>query len=204
MPITFEGQCHSCHDLKFDADLPWREVPHGDDAGVEHAVRISMRTWRCKAACRIPMRRPWCAARSDTPLPSRPTESERSDALAWAAQRANAAMGIIFDDKRGCAYCHVTDRAGGAFTVAPVFMRSALPAASAVRSCQAHGDRTATIAMTPAIPKRAATCCIPGIETCVTCHGGERAELKTQSTCTSCHLFHRQEFGPMRQQRGGK
>src|SRR6185437_14875256 len=36
--VTFEGQCHSCHDLKFDADLPWREVPHGDAAGVAVAV----------------------------------------------------------------------------------------------------------------------------------------------------------------------
>ncbi len=37
-PVTFEAQCHSCHDLKFDAALPWREVPHGDAAGVALAV----------------------------------------------------------------------------------------------------------------------------------------------------------------------
>ena len=40
---------------------------------------------------------------------------------------------------------------------------------------------------------------IPGIDRCITCHGAETATFKAQSTCASCHVFHRQEFGPMRQ-----
>ena len=40
LPITFEGQCHSCHDLKFDAALPSREVAHGDAKAVKAAQAI--------------------------------------------------------------------------------------------------------------------------------------------------------------------
>jgi predicted CXXCH cytochrome family protein len=40
---------------------------------------------------------------------------------------------------------------------------------------------------------------VPGIGKCITCHGSESAAYKAQSTCTSCHVFHRQELGPMRQ-----
>jgi hypothetical protein len=39
---------------------------------------------------------------------------------------------------------------------------------------------------------------IPGIDTCTKCHGGENASLQAQSTCISCHYFHRSEFGLMR------
>jgi predicted CXXCH cytochrome family protein len=39
---------------------------------------------------------------------------------------------------------------------------------------------------------------VPGIETCLKCHGAGTAAFKVTSTCTSCHVFHRQELGPMR------
>jgi predicted CXXCH cytochrome family protein len=38
---------------------------------------------------------------------------------------------------------------------------------------------------------------IPGIDTCFKCHGGENASLHAQSTCITCHAFHRSEFGAM-------
>jgi len=196
LPVTFEGQCHSCHDLKFDADLPWREVPHGDAARVKSAVQDFYARAALEGGVLDPdapalVRRP-----VGTPLPAA-SESERRDALAWAAKRANDAMGIIFDEKRGCAYCHVTDRSNGAFTVAPVVLRARfLPQAQfdhskhlALDCSQCHDSRHS---------EKSSDVLLPGIESCVSCHGGERASLKTRSTCTSCHLFHRQEFGPMK------
>ncbi len=195
-PITFEGQCHSCHDLKFDADLPWREVPHGDAAAVKTAVedfygRMALDGGVLDPDAPAVVRRP-----VGTPLPE-PSEAPRREALAWAAQRANDATAIIFDDKRGCAYCHVTDRSAGAFTVAPVVMRTRfLPEArfdhakhAALDCGQCHTSRQS---------EKSSDVLVPGIESCVSCHGTERAGFKTQSTCTSCHVFHRQELGPMK------
>jgi predicted CXXCH cytochrome family protein len=200
--ITFERQCHACHDLKFDADLPWREVPHGDAAGVKNAVQDFYARAALEGGVLDPdapslVRRPVGA-----PLPAA-SESERRDALAWAAQRANTAMGIIFDEKRGCAYCHVTDRSNGAFTVAPVVLRTRfLPHAqfdhskhTALDCAQCHDSRHS---------EKSGDVLLPGIEACTTCHGSERASLKTRSTCTSCHLFHRQELGPMKTVSAGK
>jgi predicted CXXCH cytochrome family protein len=202
LPVTFEGQCHSCHDLKFDADLPWREVPHGDAAGVKNAVQDFYARAALEGGALDPdapalVRRP-----VGTPLPAA-SEGERRDALAWAARRANDAMGIIFDEKRGCAYCHVTDRSNGSFTVAPVVLRSRfLPHAQfdharhlALDCAQCHDSRHS---------ETSADVLLPGIESCVTCHGNERASLKTRSTCTSCHIFHRQELGPMKTASAGK
>src|SRR5262249_56311124 len=39
---------------------------------------------------------------------------------------------------------------------------------------------------------------IPGIDNCLGCHGGEDATLPAGSTCIRRHVFHRNEFGPMR------
>jgi predicted CXXCH cytochrome family protein len=194
--ITFEAQCHSCHDLKFDADLPWREVPHGDAAAVKNAVQDFYARMALEGGVKDPDAPALVRRTVGAPLPT-PTDTERKDALAWAAQRATVAMGIIFDDKRGCAYCHVVDRANDAFTVAPVVLRTRfLPNAqfdhskhTALDCSSCHESRTS---------ESSSDVLIPGIENCVSCHGTERAGLKTQSSCNSCHLFHRGELGPMK------
>jgi hypothetical protein len=193
--VTFEGQCHSCHDLKFDAALPWREVPHGDPAGIALAVS----DFYAHVALQGGVQDPAAPAFVRRPVgqPQEPTPEQRGTALAWAAQRTNDAMGIIFDDKRGCAYCHVTGRADNKFTVAPVVLRTRfLPEATfdhaqhkALDCGDCHDARHS---------EKSSDVMLPGIETCVSCHGTPRAGFKTQSTCTSCHLFHRQEFGPMK------
>jgi predicted CXXCH cytochrome family protein len=194
-PITFEGQCHSCHDLKFDADLPWREVPHGDVAAVETAVSDFYGHMALKGGVKDPdapafVRRP-------VGKPEEPPPAQRDGVLAWANQRAATAMSIIFDEKRGCAYCHVTSRSGDKFTVANVVLRARfLPQAEfdhskheALDCADCHDARHS---------EKSGDVLLPGIDTCVSCHGVERASFKVQSTCTSCHLFHRREFGPMK------
>ncbi len=106
-------------------------------------------------------------------------------------------MSIIFDPKRGCAYCHVTGESGGNFTVAPVVLRTRfLPEAKfdhAKHQALACGD-----CHDAAHSEKSSDVLVPGIEACVSCHGSERAALKAQSTCTSCHIFHRPEFGKMK------
>jgi predicted CXXCH cytochrome family protein len=194
-PITFEGQCHSCHDLKFDADLPWREVPHGNVA----AVTVAVQDFYAHMALQGGVQDPDAPAFVRRPVgtPVTPTEQESRDALTWAAARAKDAMGIIWDPKRGCAYCHVTGQSGGNFTVAPVVLRTRfLPEAKfdhskhlALQCSDCHASRAS---------EKSSDVLVPGLDSCVSCHGPERAALKAQSTCTSCHVFHRPEFGKMK------
>ncbi len=121
---------------------------------------------------------------------------ERRDALAWAAQRANDALAhhlrrqarlrLLPRDRPQRRQFH----RGARLPARP------LPARGAIRSRQACGARHAPHCHDARHSEKSSDVLLPGIATCVACHGAERAVLKTRSTCTSCHLFHRQEFGP--------
>jgi predicted CXXCH cytochrome family protein len=212
-PITFEGQCHSCHDLKFDkpplgttatqtdqsavkkVDMPWPEVPHGDPDGVTRAVENYYAHMALQGGVQD-VKAP-AFVRRPVGTPEQPTDAQAKDALTWAAQRSAEALSLIWDDKRGCAYCHVTEHSNGNFTVANVILRTRfLPEAKFDHS--KHTAQQCTDCHDAPKSESSSDVLIPGVESCVTCHGGEHADLKTQSTCTSCHLFHRQEFGSMK------
>jgi hypothetical protein len=195
LAITYKGQCQKCHALKFDAELPWKEVPHGDDARVEADVEgfyasIALREGGPERQA------PGIERRLPGDLSTPP--SEAPGRRAWVRQKTAQALGIIFDEKRGCFYCHFTDRARGQFRVAPVVMltRFLAPARfnhakhTPVECGDCHDARHS---------QSSSDVLVPGIERCVTCHGAETASFKAQSTCTSCHVFHRQELGPMSQ-----
>ena len=196
MPITYKGQCQSCHDLKFDAELPWKEVPHGDDLRVRATVEdfyahvVLQNGVPAAAPPAEPARRvPGAPVATPAPPP-------KLDALAWAHQKANEALTLIYNDKRGCAYCHVMED-GADHRVAPVLMRTRfLPNArfnharhSASDCAECHDSRHS---------ETSADVLIPGLESCTGCHGSARASFRTQSECVTCHAFHRPDFGPMR------
>jgi predicted CXXCH cytochrome family protein len=194
LPITYKGQCQHCHALKFDAELPWQEVPHGDDARVEAEIEgyyASIAVERgvpAPSAPEIERRVPGSVA---------PTGSEPPGRRAWVRQQTARALGIVFDEKRGCYYCHAPDPARGQFRVAPVMMliRFLAPARfdhakhAPIDCIDCHDARQS---------QASSDVLIPGIERCTTCHGAETASFNVQSTCTLCHVFHRKELGPMR------
>jgi predicted CXXCH cytochrome family protein len=218
LPITYNRQCQSCHALDFDRqELPWpsARVPHGDDAGVAAAV------WNFYAGKALQ----GGIAESQGPVTQRrmPGASTATvagslagNAQAWVTEKTEAALRtIVFDEKRGCAYCHVGTGPQGAFDlsgvlpvgasppgqaprriVAPVVMRTRfLPQArfdharhAAVECEQCHSARRA---------ETSGTVLIPGVENCLACHGSEHAELRAESTCVTCHRFHQSGLGPM-------
>ncbi len=219
-PVTYKGQCAGCHALDFDRqDLPWpnARVPHGDDTGIAAAV------WNFYAAKALQggIAEPPAPAVSRR-VPGAPTlavadKPDSGNPQAWVAARTEAALRtIVFDEKRGCGYCHFGTGPEGAFDltnafgsgagpphpptariIAPVVLRTrflpfarfdhAKHVAVDCEQCHAAGKADAVGALL-----------IPPIETCIGCHGGEHAALLAQSTCTSCHGFHRDFFGPMR------
>ena len=194
LPITYKAQCERCHRLTFEAALPWQQVPHGDDKGVAAAVEgfyaalvIEKGIPQDTGSPGITRLIPGTAA--PAPLPQ--------NARGWVAQKTKEALAVIFDPKRGCFECHFRAADKGPFRVAPVRMLTRfLPAArfthakhAAVPCEDCHAARAS---------QSSADVLIPGIKRCTTCHGAENASFQAQSTCTSCHIFHRPEFGPMR------
>jgi Cytochrome c3/Cytochrome c7 and related cytochrome c len=195
LAITYKGQCQSCHALKFDATLPWKEVPHGDDARVEADVAGF---YASLALGEGGPKRPAPEVERRLPGDLSTPPSEAPSRRAWVRQKTAQALGIIFDEKRGCFYCHFTDSTRGEFRVAPVVMltRFLLPARfdhakhTPMQCSDCHDSKHS---------QSSSDVLVPGIERCITCHGTESASYKAQSTCTSCHVFHRQELEPMRQ-----
>jgi len=227
LPVTYNKQCQRCHALDFERqDLPWpnARVPHGDDVGVAAAV------WNFYAGKALQ----GAITESQLPaitrrVPGAPTSAPASvadgppagNAQAWVAAKTEAALRtIVFDDKRGCAYCHLGTGPEGAFDLSSILPLGATPRAHAPGA--APGRIIAPVILrTRFLPharfdhsKHAAVGCdechaarkaetsaavlIPGIENCVACHGSERAGLRAESTCLTCHRFHQPELGPMR------
>ncbi|HWB47917.1 MAG TPA: cytochrome c3 family protein [Stellaceae bacterium] len=224
LPITYKKQCESCHELSFDkVALPWPDakVPHGDDVGVIAAVwnyyaGLALRGGA--AAAPIPAAAP--ADRRGAGMPAPPAAAPPpGDTQGWVTAKSLEALRIVFDERRGCAYCHNSTAADGAWNtdkilagalppkadpphvVAPVMLRTRfLPnarfdhASHRGMDCEdCHASRTA---------QTSGEVLIPGVDNCVKCHGGEKASLQAQSTCITCHIFHRSEFGAMRMTAG--
>ena len=220
--ITYKEQCESCHALTFDkVALPWpnAKVPHGDDVGVIATVwnyYAGVALQGGAAALQPPATNPTArqgAGGPGSPTPPPPFPAP-GDTTAWVTAKSLAALNVVWDDKRGCAYCHYSTAADGAWdtskmlagalppkadaphVVAPPMLRTRfLPeayfdhASHRGMTCEdCHASRTA---------QTASEVLIPGKETCVKCHGSENASLKTQATCINCHYFHRSDFGLM-------
>jgi predicted CXXCH cytochrome family protein len=220
LPITYKDRCESCHELTFDkVALPWPNatVPHGDDTGVIAAV------WNYYAGLALQG-----GASASPNLPAAPADRRGAgmtapaaampppgDTQAWVTAKSMAALQFVFDDKRGCAYCHYSTSADGAWDTDKILAGALPPKANPARIVtppmlrtrflpQAYFDHSSHRAVdcedchASRTAQTSGEVLIPGIDTCTKCHGGENASLQAQSTCISCHYFHRSEFGLMR------
>jgi Cytochrome c3/Cytochrome c7 and related cytochrome c len=222
-PITYKNQCQRCHELTFDqVALPWQgaTVPHGDDTGVIATVwnfYAGLALQDGKAATpSTPAMSPVERRAAGSPAPPAPSPPP-IDTQAWVNAKTMTALRVVFDDKRGCAYCHYSTSANGAWdvdkilgealppkanpphVVAPVILRTRfLP--NAVFDHASHRGMTCENCHTVATAVSSGTerLMVPGIENCTQCHGAENASLRAQSTCITCHVFHHSEFGLMR------
>jgi predicted CXXCH cytochrome family protein len=180
LPITYKGQCQHCHALKFDAELPWQEVPHGDDARVEAEIEgfyASIAVERgvpAPSAPEIERRLPGSAAAPGSEPPGR---------RAWVRQQTARALGIVFDEKRGCYYCHAPDPARGQFRVAPVMLLTRFLAPARFDHAK-HAPIACGDCHDARHSEASSDVLIPGIEKCTGCHGAENASFNVQSTFT--------------------
>ena len=125
-------------------------------------------------------------------------QTEPSGRREWVRQQTGRALEVVFDEKRGCFYCHVPDPARGQFRVAPVMLLTRFLAPARFDHAK-HRPVDCGYCHGTVDSHTSSDVLIPGIERCVACHGGETTSLNVQSTCITCHVFHREEFGPIRQ-----
>jgi predicted CXXCH cytochrome family protein len=224
LPITYKNQCQHCHELKFaKVALPWADatVPHGDDTGVIAAVwnfYAGQALRGGKTAPEVPEPPPVERRGAGMPAPSEPSPPP-ADTEAWVTAMSAAALRIVFDERRGCAYCHYGMGADGVFDADKILANALPPAANpphVVAPVQLltrflpnarfdhaqHRGMVCADCHASAQAQSAGDVLIPGKENCIKCHGGENATLRARSTCISCHVFHRNELGPMRMSTG--
>jgi hypothetical protein len=222
-PITYKNQCQRCHELTFDqVALPWQgaTVPHGDDTGVIAAVwnyyagrALQGGSTSAPATPTAPPAERRAAGAAPPPAPTPPP----TDTEGWVTAKTTAALRTVFDDKRGCAYCHYSTAENGAWDVDKILGQALPPKANpphvvapvvlqtrflpnAVFDHASHRGMTCESchAVATAVSNGTERLMVPGLDNCTQCHGSENASLRAQSTCITCHDFHHSAFGQMR------
>jgi len=193
VPVEFERDCQSCHELTFDLNQPERTLPHSNlDAMTatleEFYAYVALRgdydggTAEIDTSIR-PRRIPGKEASSEVKPPS---------ALDWAEYTAKGIKDEMISI-RACGFCHkvVPDGTQPSGWLIPDvhisqrwFTRGAFDHdLHEMADCETCHDARES--------SRSEDVLMPKIKVCRECHGGEHAsDGKLSSTCISCHVFH--------------
>ena len=192
-PLSFEKNCHACHQLKIPGDVV-REVPHGDLKAAVSAVADYFQAWALRGGYPNALAPHGVQTRR---LPGQAlTTVEQQDALSWAARNAQMTTAEMLAYTT-CGTCHTVQPSGKgsgaeAWHIDPVRIpRAWLPAANF--SHKQHDTQACTDCHIDAKSSATSTdVMLPAIASCRTCHGsGDAAAGKLASTCVNCHGFHR-------------
>ena len=196
LPVRMETHCASCHRLEFDPADPDRTVPHGDpkrvmDTLVEYYSARYLAGYPDSRASAQPTRR--------VQLPSIALSNpERNRLLQLAQVRALDVARDVFE-RRVCVECHEVTQVhaieGATWHISEVKRTEAwMPNAHFDHSRHGTSLTPCSTCHDAAHSKKESDVLMPGIDTCRTCHGGERAHPGNASliasTCTMCHSFH--------------
>ena len=195
-PISFEKHCSNCHDLRFEAQAPNREMPHKNLSQAREYVEGTY--------AEFALRGNWVEPESPVNNTSSfrkligeepvVTEEQKKAALEWAELKAEEVLQGKFG--RGlCGECHeiVNHKETNSWEIAPVFVPTKWLPKSHFNH-EPHRDRKCTTCHDAKKSEKATDVLLPSVETCQECHGGEFTATKVRSTCTECHSFHREDL----------
>lgn len=215
LPITYAAKCARCHQLSFERqDLPWPagKVPHGDDRGIAAAIWNFYAGKALQGAVDKPPPAPAVLRLAPGDKQVGAGAAIDGSAVSWVRDKTEAALRtIVLEPKRGCAYCHFGTGADGKFDlsgVLPVGTTAPSPAPSRLVASVLLQNRFLPFARFDHASHAAMKCeqchaarrnetigsvMVPGVENCLACHGSQRAALRAESSCISCHQFHHTE-----------
>ena len=192
-PVEMERNCGMCHGLAFDrVGGTVRTLRHGDPAQVIADLRA---LYPAGPRRRRPASRPSRGGAAARGAEARTQHPVRRGA---GAPGADAAIRAVFSPGGACYDCHRV--------IAPP--PGSLAYGSRRSPCRRAISATAGSTTARTRPQSCTSChaadrsqsasdlLIPGIETCRTCHGGERTSKPVASSCAMCHDYHRDEGAP--------
>ena len=219
-PVTMEKHCANCHLLTFDPETPDRVVPHGAPLELIRQLEgfyayqflqqqnleadAQQRTEPQKVElpggqreARRPGRRRNRQIITDLMPAQSAGETLTLKAKTFVEQSVKQAATNLFE-RQTCTICHEISPQEGEvpWKILPIRLTEDwFPMAEF--SHDSHINMGCVGCHEADTSTEATDVLMPDIGSCRTCHGGEHAEERLQSTCISCHKFHIDAQGPM-------
>ncbi|WP_022683906.1 cytochrome c3 family protein [Sphingobium bisphenolivorans] len=196
LPVDMERDCQSCHSLAFETiGGTVRTLRHGQPDQVIADLRAYYRSTgpaRPVALGGMARRRPGDYAQGQI-------YHAYFGAVAARPSRADDAIRAVFSKGGACYDCHVVTPPGvngeASWGVLPVNQ----PNRYMTKGWFDHrAHSTETCESCHAAPKShdARQLLLPGIDSCRTCHGGEKSSADVPSGCAMCHSYHAGDGAP--------
>ena len=215
LTVTMEKHCASCHQLTFDPATPDRVVPHGSPELLMENLRgyyayqflnrdadePEVTIFELPSVQRQ-TRRPGKPKNRRPITEFIPDETEAASlttqARSYIESRVNEAAANLFE-RQTCTICHEILRDDSQeipWHVKPVKLTDDwYPMAEF--SHERHKNMQCAGCHEANYSEAATDVLMPDIGSCRSCHGGEHAADRLQSTCVSCHKFHLDDGKPM-------
>lgn len=193
LPINFEQHCGECHELKFDTQLPGRQLLHGQPDELFLQVADIYDATAMRGGYEEPEAPEIIRRRPGTKL----TAEERQVARDWAEEKSASILNGRFG--RGqCEECHsvIDNGVDDKWSIQHVELTAKWFPLS-IFDHDSHSDVDCTACHAAEESINSSDVLMPSIAVCQNCHGGETAADRVPSTCVTCHDFHIHGLPPM-------
>ena len=177
VPVTYEKNCKTCHDLRFDPKNPDRLIPHASPEEVTNYLRLSMTEAYADKPYESERRRR---------LPGSRMESNSLPLASRVAKEILKVEHLLYNVT--CNKCHMIDKKNASL---PRIQKTDIPTVWLTHArfqhqthlqlkCEAcHQDVGKSKVTTDVL--------LPKIQVCQDCHQGNRE----QADCITCHVYHK-------------
>lgn len=186
LPVDMERDCQSCHSLAFETiGGTVRTLRHGQP----EQVIADLRAYYRSTSPATPLSLGGMARRRPGDYAQGRVYHAYFGAVAARPSRADDAIRAVFSKGGACYDCHTVTGGGINWQVTPVNQ----PMRYMMNGWFDHkAHSTETCESCHAAPKShdARQLLLPGIDSCRTCHGGEKSRADVPSGCAMCHSYH--------------
>ena len=192
LPVDMERDCQSCHSLAFETiGGTVRTLRHGQP----DQVIADLRAYYRSTAPAQPIALGGMARRRPGDYAQGRVYHAYFGAAAARPSRADEAIRAVFSKGGACYDCHTVTQGGAGWQVTPVHQ----PMRYMMNGWFDHAaHRTENCESCHAAPKShdARQLLLPGLDSCRTCHGGEKSRADVPSGCAMCHSYHAGDGAP--------
>ena len=192
LPVDMERDCQSCHSLAFETiGGTVRTLRHGQP----DQVIADLRAYYRSTGPAQPLSLGGMARRRPGSYAQGQVYHAYFGAVAARPSRADDAIRAVFSKGGACHDCHIVTGGGTSWQVTPVHQ----PMRYMMNGWFDHkAHRTETCESCHAAPKShdARQLLLPKLDSCRTCHGGEKSRADVPSGCAMCHSYHMDDGAP--------